>query len=192
MGCIETRGRKRARKRDLQRALLGAVAVTGLLALAAVPTNLPIALRKLGMFPTGMRDSGVVNRARNRLLKKGLLTRTKEEFLRLTPEGERFFHACELRERVMRKPKRWDGRWRVLIFDIPQRRKGLRDQMRRMLRGLGFVRLQDSVWAYPYDCEDYVALLKADMKVGKDVLYLIVDEMEGDAPLRAHFELARA
>ena len=54
---------------------------------------------------------------------------------------------------------------------------------------IGFVRLQDSVWVYPYDCEDLIVLLKADFKIGKDVLYMIVDEMEGDTHLRKEFGL---
>ena len=54
---------------------------------------------------------------------------------------------------------------------------------------IGFVRLQDSVWVYPYDCEDLITLLKADFRVGKDVLYLIVDSIENDKYLRAEFNL---
>ncbi|MCI0557327.1 MAG: hypothetical protein MN733_02450, partial [Nitrososphaera sp.] len=79
--------------------------------------------------------------------------------------------------------------WRVLIFDVPEYRKKIRETIRHSLRMIGFVRLQDSVWVYPYDCEDFVALLKADLKIGKDVLYLIVQEMEGDTHLKQIFDL---
>lgn len=54
---------------------------------------------------------------------------------------------------------------------------------------IGFIRLQDSVWIYPYDCEDLLTLLKADLKVGKDLLYMIVDSLEGDAKIRLFFGL---
>ena len=151
--------------------------------------SLPLALKKLGMLPTGPRDIGTVNRARNRLLKRGLLMRTNEGFLALTPAGERTLRIAQAREAASRKPRRWDGRWRVLIFDIAEKRRGLRDRTRRMLADIGFVRLQDSVWAYPYDSEELVALLKADLKIGKDLLYLIVDEMEADHVLRRRFGL---
>lgn len=57
---------------------------------------------------------------------------------------------------------------------------------------IGFVRLQDSVWVYPYDCEDFVALLKAELKIGKDVLYAIVDTIEQDKNLRRYFNLPDA
>ena len=56
---------------------------------------------------------------------------------------------------------------------------------------IGFVRLQDSVWVYPYDCEDLIVLLKADFKIGKDVLYMIVDELQGDWERRKEFGLAK-
>jgi len=183
------RGRRRARKRNFQHALLSTIAVAGVLALAAVPSNLPIALHKLGMLPTGPKDIGTVNRARNRLLKKGLLMRTKDGFLRLTPTGERALRTFEL-QGSLKKPRRWDGRWRVLIFDIPEKRKPMRQKLRTMLRSSGFYLLQDSVWVYPYDCEDFVALLKSDLKIGSSLLYMIVDEMEGDKSLRQHFELS--
>ena len=52
-----------------------------------------------------------------------------------------------------------------------------------------FVRLQDSVWIYPYDCEDIITLLKADFQIGKDMLYMIVEMLEYDKRLRNHFDL---
>ena len=61
--------------------------------------------------------------------------------------------------------------------------------MRRMLVAMGFLPLQRSVWVYPYDCEDVIVLLKADLRIGKDMLYLIVDELENDKWLRKEFDL---
>ena len=53
----------------------------------------------------------------------------------------------------------------------------------------GFIRLQDSVWVYPYDCEDLIALAKANFRIGFDVLYMIVERIERDTHLREHFAL---
>ena len=77
----------------------------------------------------------------------------------------------------------------MLIFDIPEKRKPLREKIRSTLLSIGFLRLQDSVWIYPYQCEDLVNLLKADFKVGKDLLYLIVDSIENDKFFRKSFGL---
>lgn len=121
--------------------------------------------------------------------KRRLITVNERGYLRLTPKGKNMLALMEARDRFRRKPKRWDGRWRILIFDIPEYRKSTRNKMRRTLRSVGFLRLQDSVWIYPHDCEDFIVLLKADFKIGRDVLYMIVDELEGDGWVRKHFGL---
>lgn len=107
----------------------------------------------------------------------------------LTRRGEALLRQWELRAQARKKPRKWDGKWRVLIFDIPERRKTLRSQIRRTLVEIGFVRLQDSVWVYPYDCEDFLMLLKADFRVGRELLYMIVDSLENDNHLRRSFGL---
>jgi CRISPR-associated endonuclease Cas2 len=97
-----------------------------------------------------------------------------------------------MREGSARKPKRWDGHWRVVLFDIPERRRGVRNRLRLFMQEYGFVRLQDSVWIYPYDCEDLIALAKANFRIGVDVLYMIVARLERDTYLRKHFGLRAA
>ena len=54
---------------------------------------------------------------------------------------------------------------------------------------IGFKRLQDSVWIYPYNCEEVVTLLKADLDVGKALLYMIVDTLEDDEEIKKYFDL---
>ena len=86
-------------------------------------------------------------------------------------------------------PRHWDGKWRLVIVEIPEKKRGVRDRIRGLVVRLGFLRLQDSVWVYPYDCEELVTLLKTDLKIGRAVLYIIADAIEFDRPLRAHFGL---
>lgn len=158
-----------------------------MLGIAMVAPNVLGAMGKLGLLP-GRRQKEIINRARDRLVRQGLLKRDGFK-VRLTSKGEAALRRLQARDFKLHRPKRWDRKWRVLIFDIPEYRKSLRDRVRLTLRSIGFVRLQDSVWAYPYDCEDLIALLKADFKVGKDMLYMIVEELEGDWHLRKQFGL---
>ena len=89
----------------------------------------------------------------------------------------------------LHKPRTWDGRWRVVIFDVWERRRAVRNKLRLTLAKAGFLRVQDSVWLYPYDCEALVALLRTDLRLGTGMLYLVVEGMEHDARFRAHFGL---
>jgi len=127
-----------------------------------------------------------------RLVAKGLIRfeeRGGKRYARLTETGKRILDLELLKDKGMRKPKRWDNRWRVVIFDIPERRRKVRVSLRSFMERYGFVRLQDSVWVYPYDCEELIALAKAQFHLGVDVLYMIVERLENDMPLRKQFGL---
>ncbi|MFA7309651.1 MAG: hypothetical protein WC050_01990 [Candidatus Paceibacterota bacterium] len=185
MGMLENSGKGKTKRKNITSFVLSAVGIAGLLGVAVVAPNVIGAMDKLGMLPS-RRQKEIINRASDRLIHQGLLKR-EGGLVRLTPKGEATLRHLEVREFKIIRPRKWDGKWRVLIFDIPEYRKGLRDNVRRTIEAIGFIRLQDSVWVYAYDCEDLIALLKADFKVGKDMLYMIVEELEGDRHLRRHF-----
>lgn len=178
---------KGSRNQNLKRILLETVAVAGVISVALVAPNTIGAMKKLGLIPS-KRQHDTIRQARARLVAQGLLT-YKGGLLSVTAKGEKVLDELDRRAYALPKPKRWDGKWRVLIFDVPEHRKNTREKIRRTLMQIGFVRLQDSVWLYPYDCEDVVVLLKADFKIGKDLLYLIVDSIEADGKWREWFGL---
>lgn len=186
MGVLETETKKESRKKNIQKAVLGTVAVAGLLAVAALAPN---AIQILGMFGKKSRGRERVENSRKRMVANGLLAYTAQGFLKLTAKGEAKLRQLELHEYKIKKPKRWDKKWRMLSFDIKEERKTLRDKVRNTLIAIGFEKLHKSVWVYPYDCEDLITLLKADFKIGSDVLYIIADKIENDGWLRKKFGL---
>ncbi|HEY4508745.1 MAG TPA: hypothetical protein VJC13_00465 [Candidatus Paceibacterota bacterium] len=187
MGTLEERSRKRRRKENIQKAILTTVKVAGLLTVATVAPNSIKYLKSLGIVPN-KRQKEVIGKSRDRLIDNGLL-KYENGFLSLTKKGEVKIQILEQQDWKTDIPRKWDKKWRMLIFDIPEGRRPLRDKIRRTLFSIGFLRLQDSVWIYPYPCEDLVNLLKADFKVGKDLLYLIVDFIENDKNFRKTFNL---
>jgi DNA-binding transcriptional regulator PaaX len=67
----------------------------------------------------------------------------------LTDEGR--IEADKIKLKLgMAKSKRWDGKWRIIIFDVPEKLRGKRDLLRKELVEFGFMLLQKSVWAYPF------------------------------------------
>ncbi|MEK9185712.1 MAG: CRISPR-associated endonuclease Cas2 [Patescibacteria group bacterium] len=184
---LEEQVRKRNKKADLQKMILATVKLAGMLAVTAVAPNVLGAMYKIGILPHPRQKESILN-SRKRLVDKGFLV-YKKGLLEITDSGRRFLLRETLFENHKNKKKKWDGKWRVLIFDIPEKRKHDREQVRRTLVSIGFMRLQKSVWVYPYDCEDLMTLLKADMKIGKDILYMIVEALEYDKPVRSYFGL---
>jgi CRISPR-associated endonuclease Cas2 len=189
MGKLESESRRRSRRNQLQKVILRTVQVAGLLALAVAAPKVITGMKQLGMLPSG-RQSEVIKSATKRMVETGLLE-WQGGALRLTKKGEEALRILELKEYKIPRPRRWDKKWRVLIFDIPEKRKNLREHVRRILSMLGFERLQDSVWVYPYDCEEIIQLLKVDFQIGNDLLYMIVDQIERDIHLKSHFKLIR-
>ena len=187
MGVIEEKLRKRKRKGNVQKAVLTSIKIAGLLSVAILAPNAVKVLKSFGLIPN-KRQNEIILRSKDRLVNSGLL-KYKDGFLRLTDKGEVYLRHLEMKDWKIDKPKRWDSKWRMLIFDIPEYRRSLREKVRLTLLSIGFIRLQDSVWIYPYDCEDLVNLLKADFKIGKDILYLIVDFIENDRNYRKLFNL---
>ena len=193
MRKIEAEARKIRRKGYLQAAVLTTLAGAGLLLVAMVAPN---TLQLLGKFGVVSRLRDQTSSALARLARRGLVTFEStggKKYARITEKGRRFL-AYEQQKTALAVTgkRRWDRRFRIVMFDIPERRRSIRIQLRRTMRETGFLRLQDSVWVYPYDCEDFVALLKSDLHLGKDVLYAVVEKIENDAWIRKHFILPRS
>jgi DNA-binding transcriptional regulator PaaX len=190
MGAMEKGSRKRTHRVVMRQYILAAVAMAGLLGVAAVAPNALSLLKGVGITPHKRHDE-VIRRATKSLIARGFLE-WSDGMLRLTKQGS---HAYELQvafSQLSKKPRKWDKKWRILIFDIPESRRKVRFAVRKKVLEAGFVRLQDSVWAFPYPCEEFVSLLKVHMSIGKDLLYLIVDSIENDKGLRTHFSLPQS
>jgi len=187
MGKLEESRSRKVRKGELQRLILETVKLAGILSIGLVAPNVIKAMNKLGII-SNKRQNEIVSSSASKLAKKGLL-KFNGKYYELTDEGGMKLRQLELQGYKLIRPKKWDGKWRVVIFDIPEKKRKVRDRIRNLFTSAGLYRLQDSVWVYPYDCEDIIGLLKTDFGVGKDVLYLIVDEIENDRHLREEFML---
>lgn len=192
MGNVEIGAQKKRRKGYIQQAILAIVALSGVVLVAAIAPGVPAALAKLPSMQRA-RLRARYRTALGRLAALGLVTFEKKDgksYARITDTGRKKF-ALELEKGKLdlSRKRHWNGRWRMVIFDVPERRRKTRDRLRIIMQELGFVRLQDSVWVFPYDCEDFVVLLKAELKIGSAVLYMIVEEIENDKHLLEHFGL---
>jgi hypothetical protein len=192
VGKLEQDAKKDRRRAYVQRAVLGAVQIAGLLAFATVAPN---ALQLLGRRgKTGSRFNYQTQTVLSRLAKKGyvrFVERSGKRMVEITNPGRRYLYRENLlSEMQTKRPRKWDGRWRLVMFDIPERKKGDRERLRNIMSEAGFRIFQDSVWIYPYDCEDLITLLKVDMRLGNNVRYGILEKLENDVYLKRAFSLS--
>lgn len=192
MGKMEQRSKRRARRGQIESVILSSLAIAGIGLMAVAAPNTLQLLKHIDPDWVAKRDPRQrIKEAVYRLKRKRLVefvNKTGRVFLRITQKGRRKLESLVLAG-PLPKPRRWDQKWRLVIFDIPERKRALRGRARNIVSGFGFARLQDSVWVYPYDCEEAVALLKTELRLGTDLLYIIADAIEYDTPLRRQFDL---
>ena len=89
----------------------------------------------------------------------------------------------------IQKPKKWDGKWRIIIFDIPEKRRSVRDSLRSHLRQLGFYELQKSVFVHPYPCDDIFDFLVEFHNARKHVRFILAQDLDNSLHLKDIFGL---
>ena len=127
-------------------------------------------------------------KAIDRLIASGYVNRHGEK-IGITAEGNRALERLVKITNTKLRSHSWDRKWRMVAFDIPERHKGLRDQVRLILKRAGFRKLQHSVWIFPHACEELAALIKEDPRVASHLLYGVLETIENDAYLRKLFSL---
>ena len=175
--------------------ILRTLAVGGLISVALVAPKTITLLKKI--------DRGAANRKNlyRRItqaisdLKRAGMVKTSGKCghrnVELTIKGHAAVEAIYTSEYRIPEPAFWDGKWRVVMFDIREKRRKIRSQLRLLLSGAGFLRLQDSVWIYPYPCDEFIGLVRAHLKSGTgEMLSFAADAIESDKKLREHFRLA--
>ncbi len=180
------------KKTAIQTALLRTIYVGGLVTMVVAAPKTATLLKHLDRG-RNRRDElyGRIKRAKTNLKQRGFVEEDAEGRLRLTEKGERSIEKVLVREYAIPEQVRWDGKWRLLMFDVREKRRKVRTQLRQLLQGAGFVLLQDSVWVHPYPCDEFVEILRAHLRSGVGELRQITaDALESDRALREHFRLS--
>lgn len=117
----------------------------------------------------------------SRLKKRELISfgeKNGQTIIRLTDKGQTKVLRYNFEEIEIERPRKWDSKWRMVVFDIPEKYKVAREMFREKLKTLGFYRLQDSVFIYPFPCEKEVDFAREYLGIGKFVLLLTFKELE--------------
>lgn len=120
-------------------------------------------------------DNSDYNRGIRNLKHRGLI-KINGNKLEITNNGKIWLKNSYLKYLKMTYPK-WDKKWRVVIFDIPEELHTNRNRLRRKLKSLGFYILQKSIFVYPYPCEKEVAEICDNFRILDYVDVLVADSI---------------
>lgn len=129
-----------------------------------------------------IKKRGQLQSAIKRMEKQKLVSWSEKDGeleLTLTEKGKKKILKYNFDELKIKKTNRWDKKWRVVIFDIPEKERAARDIFRRKLKEMGFYQLQKSVFVSKYECEDEISFLSNSLEIARYVTYIEALRIDG-------------
>ncbi len=137
-------------------------------------------------------DDQALNKNINQLCQTKLLEKKKNSdgtiTIFLTEKGKKKAITYNL-DKIEIEKKNWDGKWRIVVFDIPERKRKGRDALRDKIKKIGFLELQKSVWVCPYDCKDQIDYIVEFFDLRQYVRLIIAEHIDNESYLKNKFNL---
>lgn len=94
----------------------------------------------------------------------------------ITPKGAE--KILKIKLKTKERKKRTDGKWQMIIFDIPEKKKRIRELLRDSLYFLGYQKLQQSVWVCPYDVLKETEAVLRSYSLDQYAKLFLIEEIE--------------
>lgn len=179
---------------DIAKNILSILAIGTVLAIAVVAPN---AVQLLKIFSRKQYRIKKFNNRNtyktiNKMIERGWVGLSQKDgitTINITKEGKTEHLKFDLENMIINKPAKWDGQWRIVIFDIPEEHKEAREILRSTLKRLGFYKWQKSVFILPYECEKEITYIKEIYEVSMYVKIIIANKIDDETFLKQKFDL---
>ena len=188
------------KSREAADLILRAIAVVSIVGTSIVLPNFPIVL---GAIVSLVKEFKGGKRIENYKIKHALKTLQKRNIIEIEEiDGKVTVHILDHGRSILmkysmkqlleykKKAKKWDGKWRVILFDVAEKERRKRDFLRRTIKWMGFFPYQKSVFVFPYECEKEVMYLKNMLEGKYDIKYLIAEKIDDERRLKIFFQLS--
>ena len=108
-------------------------------------------------------------------------------YFELTPKGKKRLKNLVYNEIKVEKKEKWDRQFRIVIFDVPRKHSLSRDRFRRKLLSLGFLPLQESVYIYPFPCQEIIKFIAETNGVMSFILMFVARAIENEEKIMDQF-----
>lgn len=172
---------------ELAKEILKALAIGGVLTASLALPNLPQVLEFLGVV--GSKEKYRVKRTICNLKDKRLVNFRENDVIEITEKGKKRILQYNVEDMRIKLPAKWDGYWRIVVFDVPEKFKKARNALSGKIKDLGFFPLQKSVFVYPFECRNEIDFISEFFGVGKFIQYILAKELDSEKFLKQHFDL---
>lgn len=110
--------------------------------------------------------------------------------IEITRKGKLLVRKYDLDNVKLKVPRKWDGFWRVIIYDIPLHQRKASNAFREKIRQMGLFQLQRSVWISPYDCIAELEFITSVFEIDMDrcICHFKTKEIPREEELKNHFD----
>ncbi len=115
--------------------------------------------------------------------------KVNETKIRITDKGGQKILKYNFEKMDILIQEKWDRKWRVIIYDISNMKRSLRNMFREKIKSLGLYPLQESVYLFPYPCFNEIEFLRQYFGVGAEIIYLEVSKIENEPVYKDYFGL---
>lgn len=178
------------KKQERQEMILNILLGVGLLTTAIVAPN-AVQLFKY-FLPKNSQDRWKLKRSFTQLEKNGLVRRrvtNGDDYYTLTLLGNERAKKYHLHSMKIETQKKWDGLWRLVMFDIPEDKKMARRGINLVLKKLGCAQYQKSVFITPYPCKKEIDFVGECFDARIYLRIITAREVEGVEQIKKVFRL---
>lgn len=177
-------------KEEIAGMVLSTLLIVGFLAVAVTMPNAVQLFKYFGRKTP--KEQWRIRRSVGRLEKQGLigkrLVRGQEYFV-LTPTGKDRAMRYKLKAMAIKPQKKWDGLWRIVMFDIPENKRPARRAIGYAIQKLGCLQYQKSVFITPYPCEEEIDFAGECFGVRKHIRIITAKDVEDISNIKKHFHV---
>lgn len=170
-----------------QKKVLLAIGLGTLVVASLALPNLPIAIQPL----IKARGSKFLKKLLQGLEKKRFISLGKEK-IKLTAKGKKMLKQIEIFDMKIEKPEKWDGFWRLVSYDVPEKYRKSRDIFREILEQNDFFQIHKSLWVNPYPCREEVAVTAKKLHLSSDVILMETEKLPNEKDMQDHFGLSNS
>jgi len=183
---------------ELRQIVLAALGIGVIIGGTLITPNFPIILGSILSLIKDFKKKDISIKKVNRVLQN----LEKKEIIYLERKGEDvyvhlkdFFRPTILKYSIKaifdlkKRDQKWQGKWYLVMFDVPEIQRNKRVYLRKFLKQIGFYPYQKSVYVFPYECEKEISLIKKIVEGGKYMSYIIADKIEQEKAAKIYFQL---
>ena len=182
--------REKHSKGELVKDILKSLAIGGVLTAGLVLPNIVQLLDFFGVTKSAEKFKiiGAIERMKQKKLVR-IYHKDGTDIVEITELGKKKVLSYDLENIKINRPKKWDGYWRIVVFDVPEKNKKARRALNFKLNEMEFFPLQKSVFVCPFECKDEIDFVAEFFGIKKYVRFVLAKNIENDEFLRSYYNL---